>query len=320
MKTINKVILLLFSIALISCEDILEEDITDKTATIISPQDGVVIESNVVTFQWNTISGADKYRVQVFLQNQVMVKDSLVENSNVTLPLPQGNYQWRVRGENFAYQSSYSLTNSFSVQESDDLSTQQVLPSSPSDNAYKNTQNITLSWNALNAADYYELQVVNVTNSNTIVLQQSNITATTYTLNNSVLSQDAKYEWKVKAVNTTTTTSTQYSSRFLFLDRVLPNQPQNVLPANNSVGTLNQDINFSWSIPADSGTIQSAITYEIEIATDVAFANIVQTSASSSSNFQRSFTTAGDYYWRVRAKDAAGNVGVNSSSFKITVN
>lgn len=320
MKTINKVILLLFSIALISCEDILEEDITDKTATTISPQDGAVIESNVVTFQWNTISGADKYRVQVFLQNQVMVKDSLVENSNVTLPLPQGNYQWRVRGENFAYQSSYSLTNSFSVQESDDLSTQQVLPSSPSDNAYKNSQNITLSWNALNAADYYELQVVNVTNSNTIVLQQSNITGTTYALNNSVLSQDAKYQWRVKAVNTTTVTSTQYSSQFFYLDTVIPNQPQNILPANNSAQILNQPVNFSWSIPADSGTIQSAISYEIEIATDVAFTSIIQTSASASSNFQRSFTTAGDYYWRVRAKDAAGNVGVNSSPFKITVN
>lgn len=318
MKVFNKILLLLVSLTIFSCDDILEEDITDKTATIISPLEGDVIESNVVNFQWNAMGGADKYRIQVFKDNQVIVQDSLVERTALTLPLEEGEYQWRVRGENFGYQSSYSLPVYFQVNESEDLTTQQVILISPADNMYTNSQNFIISWNDLAAADYYELEIVNVTNSNTIVFQQSNITATSYTLNNTILNQDAKYQWKVKAINSSS--ETQYTSRFFNLDRVVPNQPQNVLPANNSSQILNQAINFSWTIPADSGTIQSAVSYVIEIATDTGFADIIQTSNTSSLSFQRTFNTTGDYYWRVRAIDEAGNVGINSNYFKISVN
>lgn len=321
MKTITKILFLALSITFFSCEDILEEDISDKTVTAISPYNNQLIQSNVVTFQWSEVSGADKYRVQVFSDSQVIMIDTLIEEAaSATLPLSPGIYQWRVRAENFAYQSSYSLTTSFEVQESDDLTTQQVILSSPSNNSYTNNQSVTVAWNALSAADYYEIQVVDITHSNTIVLQQSNITATNYNLTNTVLSQDGNYEWKVKAYNTTTTTNTAFSSRNLYLDTVVPNQPLNTLPANNSTQVLNQSILFTWTVPADSGTIQSPITYIVEFATDAAFANIIQTGTTTTATFERTFTSVGDYYWRVRAKDAALNIGVNSASFRITVN
>lgn len=319
MKAFNKIALLLLSLTFFSCDDILEEDITDKTATIVTPQEGAIIESNVVNFQWNSMEGADKYRIQVFNDNQVIVQDSLVELTSLILPLEEGNYQWRVRGENFGYQSSYSLTVGFQVDESEDLTSQLVILDTPQDNMYTNSPNFTVSWNSLSAADYYQIQIVNVTNSNTIVFQQSNITGTSYTLNSSILSTDAKYQWRVKAFNTSSETL-QYASRFFHLDTVLPNQPQNTLPANNSNQLLNQAVNFSWTIPVDSGTIQTSISYVVEIATDSAFTNIIQTSPIASQSFQRTFNTSGDYYWRVRAIDAVGNIGINSSYFKITVN
>lgn len=321
MKTISSILFLAFSLTFFSCDDILEEDISDRTVTAISPQNNAIILSNVVGFQWSEISGADKYRVQVFSENQVIVIDTLVEDvASVTLPLSPGDYSWRVRGENFAYQSSYSLTNAFEVQASDDLSSQQVLLNSPSDNFYTKNQNVTLSWQALTSSDYYELQVINVSNSNTVVLQQSNLSTTSYNLNSTILSQDGNYQWKVKAYNTTTSTTTPFTTRSFNLDTVVPNQPQNTLPANNATQLANTQASFSWSIPADTGIIQSPLTYTIEIASNTSFTTIIHTGTSTSSTYSHTFTTAGDYYWRVRAKDAAENLGANSAYYKITIN
>ena len=107
MKTISKIILLAFTLMIFSCEDVLEDDITNEIIQTISPIEGEVVSSNVVNFQWNIQKGADKYRVQVYNANQAIVLDSLVENkSNLTYPLLAGAYKWRVRGENFGYQFS----------------------------------------------------------------------------------------------------------------------------------------------------------------------------------------------------------------------
>lgn len=318
MKIINKILIVGLAILSISCDDILEEDIANDLVQTVFPTESAVVESNVVTFQWNTLDGADDYRVQVYNSSQIIIYDTLVNNYSVVLPLTEGTYQWRVRGENSAYQSTYTFPISFEVNQSLDLTAQQVILSSPVNNFVTNLNNFTLSWEALIPADYYKLEIVNVTNGGIIVYQQDNIIATSVTLNNTIITQDAQYTWKVKGINTTSETA--YASRNFSIDTVVPNQPQNSLPANNSTQVINQNVNFSWTIPSDSGTIQSTVSYVIEIATDTAFTNIIQTSNVSGTTFQQSFTSTGDYYWRLRAKDAAGNIGTNGAYFKFTIN
>ena len=319
MKNINKIILLAFAITAFSCEDVLEEDITNDIIQIISPIEGEVVSSNVVNFQWNTLKGADKYRVQVYNANQAVVLDSIVENkTNLTHPLLAGAYKWRVRGENFGYQSTYSFPVSFSVVQSTDLTTQQVVLTSPVNGLYTNSTSLTCAWQDLNPADYYELELINVTAGQTIVYQQSNITNTSVTLNSTSLVQEAEYQWKIKGVNTTS--QTVFSSRNFFIDRTNPNQSQNSLPLNNATQIANQAITFSWTAPADTGTIQSQISYSIEFSNTNTFGTIIQTSNSTTTTVQQIFTAAGDYYWRVKATDAAGNNSVYSTAFKFTIN
>jgi hypothetical protein len=319
MKTINKILFFAFVLIAFSCEDILEEDISNDTAQILSPLANAQIVSNVVNFQWNKLKGADKYRVQVYGANQSIVKDSLVSNTNLTLPLLQGQYQWRVRGENFAYQSAYSFPVSFSVVQSLDLSTQQVLLSSPVNNLFSKATTLNCSWQAISVANTYELELVNVTAGQSIVLQQSNITGTSLLFSAANLSQDAQYQWKVKAVNASS--QTPFASRTFSIDRVNPNQSTNSLPANNATQLVNQQVNFSWTIPVDTGVIQSPITsYAIEFSNTNAFTTISQTLNSATSAVTNTFSSAGDYYWRVKAVDGAGNVGTTSQPFKITIN
>lgn len=318
MKALNKIIVLLAVISLVACEDILEKNITNDTVQIIYPQNSQVIYSNVVDFQWNALNGAKKYRLQVYAASSNMVLDSLVTQTHFSFPLGEGNYQWRVRGENYAYTSNYTFNNSFSVIQSTDLTNQQVILSNPTDNFYTNNPALILNWQGLSAATSYNFELENVTNGASIVNQQSGLTSTSITLNSTILPTDAQYKWKIKGINSTSATA--FSSRNFYLDRTNPNTPVATLPINNATQTLNQSINFTWTIPADVGTIQSTVSYSIEFSNDINFTTVLQTSSSTTTSFQQSFTATGDYYWRIKAKDLAGNTGVYSTPFKFTVN
>lgn len=320
MKTITKILLFALAILTVSCEDIVEEDITNDSVQIISPMNGVVITSNVVNFQWNELEGADKYRVQVYNDDQAIVLDSLVNHYNFTYPMLPGSYQWRVRGENFAYQTEYTFPVNFTLMASEDLATQQVVLSSPSNNYYTNSTSLICTWSPITTADYYELELLNITNgSSTVVDQQSNITTNSVNLTSANLAQEGQYQWKIKAVNDSPS-QTLFSTRNFYIDRTNPNQPQNTLPPNNSIQTINQSISLSWTLPTDTGTIQSSLNYVIEFSNDVNFTTIIQSSSSSTNSSSQTFTTPGIYYWRVKAIDVAGNIGVYSSAFKFTIN
>lgn len=316
MKTINKFFFYTLAVFAFSCDDILEEDITDDMVQIISPINNAEIESNVVNFRWNNIDGADKYRIQVYASNQSMILDTLVNPSGFTYPMRGGDFQWRIRAENSAYKSSYSFPANFTIIETDDLSNQQMILSSPREGFYFNNTNVTLSWQVLRAAEKYELDLTNLTTG--AVFPKSNLTTNSVIFSATELTQDAKYTWKVKAVNDSS--ETLYATRSFFIDRVNPNQPQNSLPANNSRQSANLQLDFTWNMPADNGAVQSPISYIIEFSNTADFNAITQTSNTLNPNFQQIFTVFGDYFWRIRAIDEAGNISTNSSVFKFTIN
>lgn len=317
MKTINKIILIALAILTYSCEDILEEDISDDTIQILSPVNNSNIESNVVSFKWNSLNGADKYRIQIYESDQVLILDSLTTKTSITLPLNAGNYIWRVRGENYAYESVYSFPSNFWTTIPDDLTNQQVILSSPDNEKFVNFTNVTLTWEPLKNATTYRLRVVN-TATGQEVYPQTDLTDTSFTLDLPNLA-DGTYEWRLKAKNAETETK-QYSARKFNIDTTVPNQPKNTLPIDNSTQTVNSSVTYTWSIATDVGNAKSPVTYIIEFASDVDFNSIVQTQYSNSTTLQYTFSATGVYYWRVRAVDGAGNIGTNSTGFKFTVN
>jgi hypothetical protein len=317
MKTINKIILFSLATVVLSCDDIFEEDITNDIVQIISPAKDTKIESNVVSFKWNSLKGADKYRIQVFTTDQVLLLDSLTTKANLTLPLNAGNYLWRVRAENYAYQSTYSFPSSFSTTIPDDLTNQQVILSSPDNDKFVNFINVTLNWIPLNKATSYSVKVVK-TSTGEEVFSKNDLTDNSVMLDKPTL-EDGNYEWRIKAKNTDSETK-QYSARKFNIDTTSPNQPKNTLPADNSTQSANTAVTYTWSIPADVGLAKSPISYVVEFASDVTFNSIVDTINSNTTTLQYTSTTKGVYYWRVRAIDGAGNIGTNSTGYKFTVN
>nr|WP_294922402.1 hypothetical protein [uncultured Flavobacterium sp.] len=316
MKTINKIILIVLAILTYSCDDILEEDISEETVQIISPTEDVTIESNVVDFKWGSLKGADKYRIQIY-EDQVLLLDSLTSKTNITLPLETGSYSWSVRGENYAYESIYSFPSNFSTNIPDDLTDQQVVLSSPENNKFVNFINIPLIWEFLANATTYNVKIINTT-SGLEVYSKPNLTAKSLTLDLASL-EDGNYEWQLTAKNDESETK-RYSARKFNIDTTIPNQPKNTLPADNSTQTVNSNLAYTWNIAADIGTSKSPVSYIVEFASDADFNAIIETHNSNSTTLQRTASATGIYYWRVRATDEAGNIGTNSTGFKFTVN
>lgn len=319
MKIITNFFLTLLGLCLMSCEDILEEDITDSMVTIVSPLENTEVVSNMITFRWNPVKGADNYRLQVYSQDQFIVLDSIISTNNFTYSLTSGTYQWRIRAENFAYQTSYTFPSRFTLIESDDLSNQLVPLATPSPSIYSKLLIHNFTWSRLTAADSYSFQLLNVTAGNTVIHQVDDITTTNYLLPTGIISQDGEYTWRVKALNSTNETETQYSSRTLYIDTTPPGLSQNSLPLNNANVTVNTSVNFQWNAPSNIGPVNAPLKYNIQIASDSGFNSILQTADLTTATYSYSFSSTGTYYWRVKAIDTANNEGNYNSGFKVTV-
>jgi len=306
-----------FLIALVSCDDVLEEDITDDNIAITAPLNGITVVSNAVTFQWNANSGSDDYRIQVNDASNVMVLDSLVPTNSFTYPLSPGVYSWRVRGENFAYQTAYTFPVSFTMEASEVMTNQTVVLITPSDNIYTNTTvGHTVTWAPIITADSYTFQLDKdvsgtISTENTI----PSLTTEFHTINSADFSDDAIYIWKIKALNVSTTTETVYSTRNILLDTQVPSLPTLTTPIDNATESIGNSVDFSWDIGTDTGTVKSPVTSVFQLASDSSFTSIINTT-----NQSHTFTTAGDYYWRVKNIDDAGNESTYTTPWKITIN
>ena len=314
-KRIN-ILLAILTLFIFSCDDIIEEDIENDTIQTLFPTEGLLIEGNTVQFAWQALDGADDYRVQVINSNQLLVIDSLVTVTNISFVLNPGSYQWRVKGENFAYTTQYTFPVNFSVEASDDLTNQNVMLLTPSNDFYTNNTNIILTWSPIVSAEDYSLDVIKNNGGQETILQEINILNTNFTLPTNIFDVDAEYIWKIKALNSTSETS--FSERTLFLDRQPPGQPSLVSPSDlESFATAT--VNFNWTIGSDTGNIQSTRTNTLEISTDINFGTLLLSEDLESNSYQHIFADSDIYYWRILTFDAAGNIGDYSIVRSLTI-
>ncbi len=316
MKKISSWILGFLAFGYVACDDVLEDDITDDVITIVSPQEGSTIESNITQFRWNSLEGADDYRLQVSGPSQRIILDTLISKTLFDYELVPGTYSWRVRGENFAYTTAYSFPVEFHVAQTEDLSGQTVILESPASAFYTNNPGITFQWAGIEVADTYTFQLIRKISTEEEVYAQAGISETSHTIPTEILNLDAQYIWKVKAVNSTS--QSNFSNRIFYLDRDIPGKPVLTSPENNKV--LTGDVDFIWEELTDTGTVKSEITYTLEISKNTDFSTLVETYNLTGTQQTHSFAETGEYYWRVKAGDKSGNEGAYSDSFKLTVN
>ena len=318
----NITLILFASIALIACKEIIAEDLTGKLPTVILPSQNDTIQTNPVHFKWNKMDGATNYHLMVvspsFTSINAYVLDTFIIGTDFFFGLDSNVYEMKLTANNAGYTSDTINPIKFWVGVQPMVTSGVVQLSSPLDSFYVSSSlfNNQFQWSSfLNASSYqFELRQGANFSTGTILEIQNNISTNVYT--SATTFSEGEYKWGVKAYFIDGT-STNYSVRNLFIDDTAPNiatlsSPLNLV--NIGAGT----VSFAWSNGTDSGIIQSPIYSFLEIASDVAFANIVYSNTLQASSDSTNLS-AGTYYWRVTNTDAAGNSQGVSSVFQLTV-
>lgn len=317
----NKIIAVLGWVTLItftSCDTFLEEDISNDKILPISPVQGDEIEGNTINFQWSFVEDTDAYRVQVLsdIPNTGNVLDSLLQTTSLQINLPSGNYSWRARGENFAYVTPFFDPTDFSVIFSDNLASQNVILTTPSDDLFTNNTSLTFTWESLEAANSYDFELLRNLNGIITVIQE-NTELNSIQIDSNIYDEDAQYIWRVKAINNESQTA--YSERSIFIDRSIPGAPTLISPIQNTIFETNI-IDFDWLIGSDTGNVQSERNSVVEFSELEDFETIIDTIIVTASEVSFTFNNSGIIYWRVVTKDIAGNTSAYSETWSFMIN
>ena len=300
---------LFFCIFLFSCNEILmEDDITSESIKLIAPTDNSDFFSTGISFTWESSNFITNYRLQVarpnFDEPLQIILDTLVSGNVFNYQMNVGEYQWRVRGENSAFFSPYTL-RSFKIINNDDFQNNVITLQSPANNIMTNSAMQTLLWQAVIGATTYQVQI----NDSEGVAIYDEIITDNYLM---FSFPEGNFTWRVRAINGAL--QTLYNSRSLLIDITAPSSPTPFFP-KNSANISEGDVIFEWNRNQNQLSSEKDSIY---IYNNSAL-SILYLMDEEVSPFNISLES-GNYYWFVKSFDSAGNVSAQSNIFNFTVN
>lgn len=309
------VVLLISLVALLqACDDFFVPNIEDKEIVILAPSEGYSSQSQTVTFWWEKLKGATHYELQIvtpsFNDIRRVDADTIMEVNQYVQVLLPGTYQWRIRGFNSEYSTQFQ-TQSFTVEYNSDLTDQEVVLKLPRDSFYTKNLHIDFSWFELVAAEQYIFEIR--TSTGGAIINPFETTETEVAFPDDFDIQDIDdgfYRWAVHAVNWFSYTQPTY--RTFALDRENPGKPVLTLPVNNDTLFVGNAI-FSWQRTQTSIAPQFDSLYIYNIS------GALLESCRSDSTSRTVSLPKGNFLWKVRTFDRAGNAGEFSDSRVIWV-
>ncbi|MFA5794468.1 MAG: fibronectin type III domain-containing protein [Candidatus Brocadiia bacterium] len=264
---------------------------------LVAPSNNPTVALSVnPTLSWNAVSGVASYTLNISSDINFEVSATYVfatsSLSYTVNNLANGTvYYWRVKGVNAGGEGDFSTARSFQ--------TIVAIPAlvSPVNYSVNESVPVSLTWNASKGATSYHIQISTAANFSVVVLDQSNIAATSTSC---VLSNLTSYYWRVRSVNSAGTSD--WSQVFKF-DTIIdiPAQPTLNAPANGAVNWLINDT-IRWN------AANRAVSYRLQVATDAGFSEIVlDQNQITGTTFTPAFNNLTTYYWRVLANNIAGS-------------
>ncbi len=270
---------------------------------LTNPQAPVAIAATSVsttglTANWNAVSGATGYRLDVsssefvgFEVNNLAVAGT---SSAVTGLTPGITYKYRVRSVNATGPSDNSnVIVTFTI------------PDNPVATAATSvsTTGFTANWNLISGASAYFLDVSTDVAFGSFVTSYNNRSVTGNFQIVTGLVAGTIYYYRLRAANASGTTGNSNVISTI----TLPTAPAS-LPATSVSAT---GFTANWS------SVTGASQYNIDISTDNSFSSIISQLTASGTSVSVSALSAGtNYYYRVRASNAAGN-SVNSPTINV---
>ena len=279
--------------------------------TLTSPSNSASAVSTSPTFQWNNISGATNYELQVSTNSNFTT--TIINQTSLTSTSYAGSglqylqtYYWRTKAKNTEQTSNWSSVFSFTTK---DQPLAQVVLSTPTNNATGVSISPTITWNALSGANNYDIQVATDANFSNIVANVTGNIGTNYNLNN--LATFTYHYWRVRGKNTTETGA--WSDVWNFRTVSDPIGTPTLSTPTNSATNVSISPTFQWS------SVTGATNYELQVSTSSNFTTtlINETSLTSTSYAGSGLSNSTQYYWRARAKNSE-QTGSWSSVFNFT--
>jgi hypothetical protein len=313
-KYFSILLLTILTVLMYSCKDIIEEDLGKKNVVLLAPADTTKVSTLNITFWWEETEGALGYRLQVvtpsFDRVENLVLDTFVNQTTFAYSFFPGNFQWRLRAENGSSSTPYAV-RSFTIDSALDLRNQIVILKSPANNFLSNKTNHKFQWNKIVIADEYRFEILD--SDNTILEIKPSLTTdtTSYTF-----PSDGEYVWRVQASNDKGE-STVYSSRNITVDQTPPGLPILISPKNDSI-LNNRSFTLNWQRAGQAGVVVNQVSDSLYIYTDNTMTTVVRSVLTEQTSYSDSLDF-GDYYWRVRSIDAAGNKSNFTTLFRFVL-
>lgn len=304
------VFLIVGSLFLLSCNDILEPDITHEKVQLLVPVDSSSISKAEINFRWEELKGASSYRLQLaspsFLKPEQYFNDTVVTNLSLVIPLQPGNYEWRVQALNAGYKTGFT-SRSFQLDSASNLSGAEIRLLSPANNFFNNSQRVSFSWAPIELADKYIYEIVKPIKFDTVVYGTS--------LRKSFPKETKTYEWRVRALNKTGAITS--GVRTFTLDFEAPNEPNALYPEADTV-ISSWPVTLKWRRTATDVANDSLYLFQSDQHKYVngfpkKLANSVYVLSPNPS------LAPGSYYWSVKSFDRAGNSSSQTTKRKFTV-
>lgn len=311
-KKYNYIILILVFGFVSACSEIIfETDISQSYVNVLAPSQNSNVNSGSISFTWESVEYADNYNIQIATPNfaaaKQIVADSNVVGTNFSWQLLPNNYEWRIRAQNSAFETVY-FYNNLMVSEPEDFTDREVILLSPQQDFVSNELAHTLSWESVEGANEYRVQLLKTDENGTIEHEEN-------TSNTSIEFEfvEGEYTWQVRAQNSTQ--NTLYYSRQLLIDTTEPDQVTLQTPVDNS-SEKEGKITFNWQRKDVGGSQEFDSIY---IYNDKALSNLIWKEGSDKKQIEKELTKD-DYYWYVKPFDKAGNMGLESTVFGLEVN
>jgi predicted secreted protein len=312
MRSNYKLLFFLVGVCTFSCtKDFVEKNIKNDNVVVLAPVNNLSTPNNAITFWWEALDGAEKYKLQIVKPNfnatQQLVLDTNVTGDKFNLTLQPGTYQWRIKAINNGGSTQYTTYNLI-IDTTSNLSTQLVIPIAPANNYLSGSKSISFSWNTLATASNYQVQILN--SSNTIV---KDTTTANNNLSTALISGGA-YTWKVRALNAFSIS--QYNSPLSFtIDLTAP--PVSVINSPNHGASVKDTTDLKWSRTSSDTRYDS-----LYISIDSSFTSIVSTNRVYNTKIKINAlnptipVSSTYYWWRVKSVDSVGNKSGFSNQLK----
>jgi hypothetical protein len=180
---------------------VLQSSIKPQSVQLYSPASNILTNQNSLTFQWASIYGATKYRLEIdtnsFVNESKALYNQVFPAQQFTYILPKDQvYQWRVRAENDTAQSQWSAVNIINYNHTPPAVVNLSAPTSNQTLALP----ISLQWNTAPKAVKYKVYVLK-SDSTTLYNSTFPVTVSSPVYSFNLGTSGDKLYWKVTAID-----------------------------------------------------------------------------------------------------------------------